>query len=187
MVVGDPLTGSNGDVDRRGPAPRPAAGLLPSGDGLHYVRVEFQLQIEGNAKLRDVKFSDRVRCVYAMVDRWDEVVDEATRRGNRGGELTCRTLRISEIRHDRAKGMHLTAEGNIYIQSQNFDAHAARLTYDQLRDLMVLHGDPRGGAALRYAPQPGLEPIPLNADQIKFWPQRMEAVIEGFRSLSIGR
>ena len=150
------------------------------------MRVEFDHQIEGNAKIRDLKFTDRVRCVYGKVQRWDEVVEDGTRRGNDAAEMSCQTLRMATSRWNGQQALHFEALGNIYIQSEQFDAHAARLTYDQHKDLMVLHGDPRGGAMLRYAQQPGSDPVPLNADRIKFWPGKMDYEIEGFRSLNLG-
>ena len=171
--------------DRAGAAaPRAAANLTAKPNTMHYMRIEFEDQLQGNAKLRDLVFSDRVRCVYGQVERWDEVVEDGTNRGGRGGELTCRTLRIAEVPRDRERAMVLDAQGNIYIKSQQFDAHAARLTYDQLRDLMVLHGDPRGGANLRYAAKAGGAAIPMNAQRIKFWPKTLRVEVEGFNSIT---
>lgn len=172
------------------PASPDAAGRRDDGlqgagrSAMHYMRIEFEDELRGNAKLRDLIFSNRVRCVYGQVQRWDEVVEDGTNRGGRGGELTCRTLRVAEVPRDRERAMVLDAQGNIHIKSQQFDAHAARLTYDQLRDLMVLHGDPRGGAQLRYAAKAGGAAIPMNAQRIKFWPKTLRVEVEGFNSIT---
>ena len=151
--------------------------------GLHHFRIEFEDDLKGNAKLRDLLFAERVRCVYGGVERFDEVVADGVSQ-ERGGELTCRTLRVAEAPRGDERGVLLDANGNIHIQSLKFDAQAARLTFDQLKDLMVLHGDPRGGARLRYSPTPGRAAIPMNAQRIKFWPKTMKVDVEGFNSLT---
>ena len=174
-------------TDRPGFSTGPATVAQRLGDAgkgeLHYARIEFQDQLTGNAKLRDLRFSNRVRCVYGQVQSWDEVVTDGTSRGNRGAELGCQTLRLSEVRRGADRAMFLDASGNVLIQSQHFDARAAKLTFDQLKDLMVLDGDPRGGAELRYSPPGRANVVPMVAQRIKFWPKEMKVDVEGFNSI----
>lgn len=189
MAAAGPVTGAAGAT------PGPATGTTPAEAGaptsaaalLHYLRVEFQRQIEGDLRQLDVRCDEHVVAIYGPVPRWDGAVPlgDHRREGSRSIELRCNALRAAQVRHESRSGLLLEAAGNTHIQGELFDARAERLTYDQLRDLVVLEGDARSGAVLRHSLKRGTEPATWNTGRILFWPKSGNVEINEFRNLEV--
>jgi hypothetical protein len=174
-----------GSTSGNGASGSSPTSLLRSAPGtMHYVRVEFDRQIEGNSQIQDMRFSDHVRCVYGPVRRWEDTVADGTQSGPRAAELACDVLRVAQLRRSGKTGLQMEASGNTVIKGALFDARAERLTYDQLKQLMVFQGDPRSGAVVRFARDPRSDPATFTAGRILFWPETMNIDVPEFRSLS---
>jgi hypothetical protein len=149
-----------------------------SGSKLNFLRLDFQQGIAGNMHLRELSFHGRVRSVYGPVDSWEQELD-MNRPENLPPEtvrLWCDELRIHEdpiaarsmpkpAAGSRPIGlMQAQALGNVRLDGQStetgkFGAQAARASYDQSKETIVLEGDMRMPVTVWYPGQQGAPPI----------------------------
>lgn len=152
-----------------------------SGSKLHYLRIDFQRGISGNAQLRELSFLGRVRTVYGPVDAWEQELDTVPSDSlpPESARLLCEELHVNEDpvakrpAHPAAAGqgqpfgyVQLRALGNVRLEGQSsqhgtFGAQATRAVFEQAKDLFVLEGDPRSPATLWRAGQQGPPPQAL--------------------------
>ncbi len=200
-------SGSGGDAV--GPA-NPAAPT-PTAYQLICLHVNFQKSIQGTLPLRGdgsstavptgnrpllyLTFADRVRAAYAPVDRWDVTipVDDPDRLGPQGMTAHCDQLSVAEaiVPAGVARSGELAAVGNAVVEGATltphgqFTARGNRISYDSGKGMLVLEGDGRRDAELLWRPQPGVEPDPVSAQKILYWPKTHGLRIERGRSLAI--
>ena len=169
------------------PGASSSPGTPPAVPKLSYVRVTFQDRIDGNLRQEDVRLKSNVHVVYGPVTRWEDTIPDADyrRAASRSIEVHCAELRAARLTRNGLSGLALNATGNTRILGHLFEATAERLSYDQLKDLVVLEGNPRSGVALRYAAKPGSEPITMNAERIRLWPTTMDIQTDGFRGAQV--
>jgi hypothetical protein len=174
--------------------------------GLH---VRYLGSITGNVLRKEMTFHDQVRAAYAPVQGWlatlesdnpqvlgptavvvhsDHltVVDMAAAGrpsgpgGAAGGNRHAELLAAGNV---IAEGSTLTAKQTLV----NYTALAARMSYSELKDLMVLEGDGRTDAELFREEHVGSQPVRLAAQKILYWLQQNRASVEGARSLDLNQ
>ena len=157
--------------------------------GLHYLRVDFERELVGNLQRRQVEFVGRVRSLYGPVAGWDETI-QATRNSQlrkRDIVINSERLAVADMgqQRDRFDAVELEATGNAFVRGQTFTATGRRVSYAKAKDQLVLEGDGRNDAVLRFQQTPGSEPGTLNAGKILFWPDSKHFELDRFRSLDL--
>lgn len=193
----DPLGGFT-DGNRALSGPRNAAPAADAADtdhdgrlrGLH---VRFQGSISGNVHKgrREMTFHDRVQAAYAPVDSWAAVLDvnDPEALGPDGVLMHCDRLSIHEMTtpDGKSRTVELEAQGNAEVERSTFNARAARITYAQAKDLLILEGDGRSDAELFHQQQVGGPTPKFAARKILYWPKTGRVNSEGARSLNLDR
>ena len=179
-------------------AARPVS-LLPSKNTgaddpnqLTYLSVRFRGSISGNLHQRELTFSDQVRTVYGPVDSWDATFDseDLDSLGPRGVILSCERLKVSQMPQphpaqgeDRTRApIELEATRSVMVEGQTFTARAARMTYTEAKDLLLLEGDGRNDAHLYYQQFIGAPYGQTSAQQIWYWPSIPKVQFQGAKS-----
>jgi len=157
--------------------------------GMHYLRVDFERELVGDLNRRQVEFLGRVRSVYGPVASWDETIQATgtARLGQRDVVINSERLAIADMgqHRDRFEAVELEATGNAFVRGQTFTATGQRVSYAKSKDQLVLEGDGRNDAVLRFQQTPGSEPGTLNAGKILFWPDSKHFELDRFRSLDL--
>ncbi len=154
------------------PTNAPASDTVSNPQRLTYVRIDYRGSVDGNLHKRIVTFRDVKRAVYGPVADWNHKLDP-DRRGGLGPDgmkLTCRDLTIAEMgpRVGERGAVEMIAEENVVIEGREFQARGHRLSYDERKDLVTLHGDERRDAEIRRQAQPGGRPDEAAARTIKY-------------------
>ncbi len=138
---------------------------------LNYLRVDFQVALQGNLHQRAIKFSDHVQAVHAPVRNWEDTVnaDRIAQAGPRAVVLNCQDLYLNEMRRGEEKWFEASARGNAKVEGESFDALADRLNYSQEKDLLVLQGTDLMPAQLWRQQGPGSPRSYLAAREIEYW------------------
>ncbi|MBN2476662.1 MAG: hypothetical protein JXB62_18775 [Pirellulales bacterium] len=173
-----------------------SGGLLPGAAprrdgnqrlGLH---VRFQDRITGDVKNRQLTFHEQVRVTFAPVDSWEATldVDRPEEVGPGGAVMRCRQLSVSELRGPAGTSRELEAVGSVVVEGitedGNFTARAARMTYDEAKDLLILEGDGHSDASLFRQQQIGGPLSEFTARKIRYWPRTNRCLkVDGARSL----
>ncbi len=164
----------------------PAQPANPEGekkdDPITYLNVLFQRQMKGNLRRHEMRFEGQVRSLYGPVPRWDATLDPDHPEGwgPRGMQLSCDRMTVTElpqVARDKAN-YELEADGNTLVEGTAFTARAARLTFAQSKDLLVLEGNGRTNARLYRQRQPGAPPSQAEARKIFYWPSTNRAKID---------
>ena len=138
-------------------------------------------------------FRDRVQAAYAPVDSWAAVLDvnDPDALDPDGVLMSCDQLSVHEM--PRADGKdparELAAEGNTVVEGSRstFTARAARMTYAEDKDLLILEGDGRSDAQLFRQPRLGGATAKHAARKIFYWPQTRRLMIQDARSVQLDR
>ena len=98
----------------------------------------------GNLYQRFIHFDSKVAAIYGPVANWQQKL-ELIRSGMLGPnmvQLNCERLMIADISRGQSRKPQLaiTAAGNTFVESMQYTAQAARLTYSQPKDMLVLEG-----------------------------------------------
>ena len=148
------LPGANGAA--AGP---PAEKKNDDENKLSHLNVSFEGPIEGNLHAREVSFNDQVKTVYSPVDSWQAAqrIDESHTPDPRSVQMTCNQLTVAQMpTPDRERWVvELAALGAVAVEGQTADgqrffARAARMTYTEMKDLLIMEGDGRTDAELYY-------------------------------------
>ena len=137
----------------RAPPPRPAATSFPA----MHVRYQGYITgyVAGELHHHEVTFHDQVRGAYAPVDSWTATIDTNSPEtlGPDGAVLHCDQLSAVNMTPPHSKDaaqrdMEFVATGNAVAEGAGdlFTARAARITYDQKKQLAILEGDGRTDA-----------------------------------------
>ena len=135
----------------------------PKKEQLVFLAVEFQQRMSGNLQRKNMLFEQQVRTVYGNVQAWDDTLNPNAPEELKPGDIlmTSQQLAVSEdARSNQASGMarhraymEMAATGNARVDGKteagmNFYSQSARLTYSQMKDLLVLEGDGRTDARI---------------------------------------
>jgi hypothetical protein len=167
---------------------RPQAGQAvattpPKKEQLVFLAVEFQQQMTGNLHHKQMLFERQVRTIYGNVQAWDETLDPNAPEAIKPGDvlMTSQQLAVSETPGQVAvagarpvRNMELAATGNARVdgkteEGMNFYSQSARLTYSQIKDLLVLEGDGRSEARLFRQTRVGGPMSEATARTIMYW------------------
>lgn len=158
-------------------------------DQLNYLGVQFQRELTGNLRRREMNFEDRVRSVYGPIPHWQATLDpdKPDELGQRGMVMTCDRLTVADMGADAAgrRLYEMLAVGNALVENATFTARASRLTYAQGKDLMVLEGDGRNEARLFRQMRPGEPSSELAARKILYWRMSNRVDVDGAKVLNL--
>ncbi|MGO8688707.1 MAG: hypothetical protein ACLQLG_03660 [Thermoguttaceae bacterium] len=181
------------------PGAAPAVGTAhgktaakPPSDQLGCVHVRFQGGITGDIR-HEATFHDQVRAAYAPVDSWTASLDteNVEALGPNGALLHCDELSADNLAAPASKtpGLEFVAAGNAVLEGggDQFTARAARITYDQKKDLMILEGDGRTDAELYRQLAPGARASKAAARKIFYWPKTKRSYVDGARTLEFNQ
>jgi len=131
-------------------------------------------------------FQDQVRTAYAPVDCFSAVlpVDNPGALGERGVLIRSDWLKVNEapLPGSDSGSMELMAGGNATAEGDTFFSRAARMSYAQAKDLLILEGDGRTLAEVFHQPQVGGQTSKHAARKILYWPGTGRLEIEDARS-----
>ncbi len=164
---------------------------------LRYLRIDFVRGIRGNLLRREIHALGQVKAIYGPVDSWQQRLQRSLQEGP--GEhtiwISCDQLGVFESpmarprQLDRVGGhrgaLELVAQGQVIIEGKvpeqgAFTARADRATYDQLKTMFVLEGDP---ATLTRQPFVGGPPSESSAQKLIYRQATGEMKIEGLKRL----
>ena len=173
-----------------------AAGAKARSNQLVCLHVRYQGYITGyvagDLHHHEVTFHEQVRGAYAPVDSWTASIDTDSPEtlGPDGAVLHCDQLSVVNMTppHSKdaaARDMEFVAAGNAVAEGGGdvFTARAARITYDQKKQLMILEGDGRTDAELYRQQTPGGAVSKAAAQKIWYWQATNSSYIDGARSL----
>lgn len=170
------------DSTAAGAKPNPTPGRR----GLQFLQSTFQEELSGNFKQRHLRFHGQVETVYGPVDDWDESVDP-DRLGPEAFWMRCDLLGVRQT--PEAEGAKPTYEldalDDVQLEGREFSGAAARLSYNQAKDLLVLEGDGRADARLVRQPQPGGNASRYAARKILYWRSFDRVKIEDARQAEV--
>ncbi len=164
-------------VERTAQAPGATEGT-PGRENLVYLGVHFQGDIVGNQRKRVMIFQRQVRTVYGPVEDWEGRLDPNNfdSRRDRGVLMDSDRLQVAQLPAIRgqAPSYVLDASGNTTVdgnyEGANYWANAARITYEQAKDLLVLEGSGREPARLYRQTVVGGPRDTTESDRILFHP-----------------
>ena len=176
------------------PAGKPANRAMPANsnpDELTCVRVRFQGVLDGNVLRHKAQFHDQVRTAYAPVDSWNGHLDSDDPRdlGPRGVVLSSNTLAVDDMAppNSNTRAIELNAAGNAVMEGGIFTARADRMSYAEIKDLLVLVGDGRTDAELFRQPRPACGTSRAAAQKIWYQPKSNRVLVDGAHSLEFNQ
>jgi hypothetical protein len=162
--------------------PRGAADGALRPDGLVYLGVYFQGDLVGNRQTLVMEFHRQVRTVVGPVVNWEGRLDpdDFDSQRDRGVLMESDELNVSQrpAIAGQAPTYVLVATGNTTVDGNydgaNYWASAAKLKYEDAKDLLVLEGDGRGPAQLFRQAVVGGDRPRIDAERILFHPKTNE-------------
>ena len=156
---------------------------------LHCTHIRFLGSISGDIHRKEMTFHDHVRAAHAPAQSWLTTLesDDPAVLGPDAVVLQCEHLTVNDMSpasgSGPSAGAELTAVGNVVAEGTTFTARAARMTYNQAKDMLVLEGDGRTDAELVRQMAPGSTADRFSAQRIIYFPKRREVKVGGFRSM----
>jgi hypothetical protein len=180
----DPLQmGIAGPPGATPPAVAPRNPNQQNPNQLTYLNVVYQGSIEGNIHSREMTFQDQVVTVYGPVDSWDAVLDpnHLESLGDRGMVLHCGQMTVAQMSMPGGAQPvgEMIARDHALVENVKFTARAARISYTQLKGLLILEGDGRSKAELwrqKYHSGPVSN---FRAQKIEYWPADERLRVDG--------
>ncbi len=179
---------------RRGKTPTglPAAGPVDrDANGLNYLRVNFEQGFDGGLARRELSFRGRVRSIMGPVHDWTDrlqVLPDGQLLPNTA-VLGCQVLTVYQLPSNAASNrFELIAQGNTMVEGktptgQLFAAKGERLSYDQAKDMVILHGDGRADAQLWHQSQIDGPRNTVSAQRIRYSPGQNSYELGGVNML----
>jgi lipopolysaccharide export system protein LptA len=173
------------------------AAAPPKKEQLVFLAVEFQQRMSGNLHHKNMLFEQQVRTVYGNVKAWDDTLDPNAPEELKPGDvlMTSQQLAVSEVLGPTSstgatRNMELAATGNARVDGKteagmNFYSQSARLTYSQIKDLLVLEGDGRTDARLFRQMRVGGPMSEAAAGSIMYWRSTNRAQVGDARFLDL--
>ncbi len=145
----------------------------PGGSDLIYIRVDFQQAMSGNYQQRRVHFRDRVRAIVGPVASWDGRLDPTRpdRLGPQAFLLNCNELTVLQAAGVQPPSVELHATGSVRVDGRQFAATGNRLVYDQFKDVLLLQGQGRVPARIRFRSAAGGGASQVAAGSIRYSPR----------------
>ncbi|MFM9066873.1 MAG: hypothetical protein ACKOUR_06025 [Planctomycetota bacterium] len=127
---------------------------------LTYMYLDFIGQVKGSSKSQSVEFQEQVRAIHGPVGRWNEQLDlnRPESLPDSAVTLLCQRMALSKMAGTlptTPSGLEFEATGNATIEGQKFLARAARVTYSQAKDLIIMAG--QGGTDAEFWKKPRAE------------------------------
>jgi len=155
-----------------GQAPPPPAPPRP--DELTYLGVDFQKGLRGNMQRRQMEFHQRVEAIWGPVAGWGDTLDPHAAGGlpPRSVTITSDVLGVAQTPPapgQRRTSIELMAGGNVLVEGESFTARSARLSWSEVKDLLVFEGDGRSDAQLFRQLKVGAPMSSASAGKILYW------------------
>ncbi len=152
----------------RAKAAAPPGDKKDKDDSLKFLSVTFQTNVTGNMHRKTMIFHDRVQTTHGPVQNWNQTLDpdkpELLPEGS--AVINCDQLRVTRMPGaDKKDWTELEAVGNTLVEGPGFTARAARMTYAQDKELLVMEGTGRSSAELWREQPPGY----WAARKIRYW------------------
>lgn len=171
------LGGASNPLSERGLAARPVSTQprsTPAEPQFSYLFVEFQRQIAGNLFQRQVEFQRHVRTIYGPVSGWQDTLSIDLRPEQLNEQtvlLECQRLELRQMpgSYPDTTTVELDASGDTVVEGRGFTARAARIGYQDEKQLLVLEGDGRQDAELTRQTRIGGPQSHLKARKIMYW------------------
>ena len=131
----------------------PTVPMPSESSGVTFLGVDFQRGFIGNMNQRQMEFQQRVETIWGPVDTWDASLDLHDPRGlpEKAIAVTSDTLGIGQapsVPGAPGRSVELSAGGNVLVEGDSFTARSARLSFSEVKDLLVFEGDGRSDAQL---------------------------------------
>ena len=151
---------------------------------LSHTLIEFQQQMQGSLRVREISVFDQVRAIHGPVKDWQERLrfDEPSGLSPDSVFMRCARLTVAQMGPTRRGGeqpLEFVASGNTEIQGRTFDAQAQRVRYAQANGLLVMEGDGRSAARLSIQNRIGGPHQKAAARKIQYWIRENRASAEG--------
>ncbi len=172
-----------------GPTPPPPAAATPEKKpGLTYLGVDFQRGFTGNLTRRQMEFQQRVETIWGPVPTWEDSLDLHSPNGLAEGvvAVTSDVLGVGQtppVPGQPRRAIELSAGGNVLVEGSGFTARSARLSYSELKDLLVFEGDGRTDAQLYRQERIGGPTSTASAGKILYWRQHNRVDVQDARYL----
>jgi len=171
-----------------GPTPPPAAAPAEKKPGITYLGVDFQRGFTGNLTRRQLEFQQRVETIWGPVPTWDDSLDLHAPSGLAEGAVavTSDVLGIGQtppVPGQPRRAIELSAGGNVLVEGSGFTARSARLSYSELKDLLIFEGDGRTDAQLFRQERVGGPTSTASAGKILYWRQHNRVDVQDARYL----
>ena len=172
-----------------GPLPQePVASTPDKEPGITYLGVDFQRGFTGNLTRRQMEFQQRVETIWGPVPTWEDSLDLHSPAGLAEGvvAVTSDVLGIGQtppVPGQPRRAIELSAGGNVLVEGSGFTARSARLSYSELKDLLVFEGDGRTDAQLYRQERVGGPTSTASAGKILYWRQHNRVDVQDARYL----
>ena len=157
---------------------------LPTPGGLAFLRVDFEREMAGNLHLREIVFSDRTDSIYGPISSWNETLEKGQELREKDVLLTCQRLAVADM--DSSGGslesLEFQATGNASVVGQSFSGLGERISYSRKKDQLILTGDGRSDAYLKYQQRRGAKPVEVSVAQVLFYPSTKDVKLLGIQS-----
>ena len=182
-------TGAGDMLAAHGMPAQPARKQPDDKDKLVFLYIKFPQSMTGNTETGQVSFQQRVNCVYEEVDSWQARVDvrDPDLLSKHGMLLTADRLSVAEgpALTAGSRTFELEASGNVTAENGTFLARAARITYNQAKEWLILEGNGYAPAEVSFQEYVGAPTQTPRAGKIFFWPETKQFRIADGRPMQI--
>jgi hypothetical protein len=135
-----------------------------------------------------MEFQQRVETIWGPVSSWDETLDLHAPEGlpEKVVAVTSDLLSVGQappVPGRPARSVELSAGGNVLVEGAAFTARSARLSYSEMKDLLVFEGDGRTDAQLFRQDRVGGPTSSASAGKILYWRQHNRVEVQDARYL----
>ncbi len=158
--------------------------------GVTFLGVDFQRGFTGNMNQRQMEFQQRVETIWGPVDTWDASLDLHDPGGlaEKAIAVTSDTLGIGQapsVPGVPGRSVELSAGGNVLVEGDSFTARSARLSFSEMKDLLVFEGDGRSDAQLFRQDRVGGPTSSASAGKILYWRKYNRVEVKDARYLDL--
>ena len=169
---------------------QPAVPKSSESSGVTFLGVDFQRGFIGNMNQRQMGFQQRVETIWGPVDTWDASLDLHDPRGlpEKAIAVTSDTLGIGQapsVPGVPGRSVELSAGGNVLVEGDSFTARSARLSFSEVKDLLVFEGDGRSDAQLFRQDRVGGPTSSASAGKILYWRKYNRVEVKDARYLDL--
>lgn len=156
--------------------------------GITFLGVDFQRGFTGNMNHRQMEFQQRVETIWGPVSQWDQTLDLHAPEGlpEKVVAVTSDLLSVGQsppVPGRSVRSVELSAGGNVLVEGTAFTARSNRLSYSEMKDLLVFEGDGRTDAQLFRQDRVGGPTSTASAGKILYWRQHNRVEVQDARYL----